>query len=147
MWRLTLGLGLQFCALEVLKGQLLALRPTVPRMPGVLCKRDPQSGRLQSSAAVLHMQTKASAAFSAMPAQQSQGSVLRLPDSWAGRLTAGESFWVGGLARGLAAVATCPVTVVKTQMEYAGYGTKHQVRSVLQGCVDPRSSLHRACTQ
>ena len=47
----------------------------------------------------------------------------------AGQLTAGESFWVGGLARTLAAVATCPVTVVKTQMEYAGYSVKHQVSS------------------
>ena len=42
-------------------------------------------------------------------------------------MTPGESFWVGGAARAVAAVATCPITVVKTQMEYAGYSVKHTV--------------------
>lgn len=34
----------------------------------------------------------------------------------------------GGAARTVAAIVTCPITVVKTQMEYAGHGVKHKVR-------------------
>jgi len=37
-----------------------------------------------------------------------------------GQLSAGQAFMSGGLSRGVAAAVTCPVTVVKTRMEYVG---------------------------
>ena len=35
-----------------------------------------------------------------------------------GRLTPFQAFMSGGISRGIAAAVTCPVTVVKTRMEY-----------------------------
>ena len=43
------------------------------------------------------------------------------------QLSSWESFVTGGIARSVASVVTCPITVVKTQMEYAGHGVKHKV--------------------
>ena len=37
-----------------------------------------------------------------------------------GELSSGQAFLSGGLSRALAAAVTCPVTVVKTRMEYVG---------------------------
>ncbi len=37
-----------------------------------------------------------------------------------GQLSAAQAFFSGGLSRGVAAAVTCPVTVVKTRMEYVG---------------------------
>lgn len=50
--------------------------------------------------------------------QRSRKSALQL-NSW-------EAFLAGGAARTVAAIVTCPITVVKTQMEYAGHGVKHK---------------------
>ena len=47
----------------------------------------------------------------------------------AGRLTKTEAFLAGGAARAVAAAATCPVTVVKTRMEYTGSGVNYTVRA------------------
>lgn len=44
------------------------------------------------------------------------------------QLSSMESFVVGGLARTIAAVVTCPITVVKTQMEYTGSSVRHRVQ-------------------
>lgn len=38
------------------------------------------------------------------------------------KLTATDAFLVGGLSRAVAATALCPVTLVKTRMEYGGPG-------------------------
>ena len=37
-------------------------------------------------------------------------------------MSAGDAFLVGGLSRAIAATALCPVTLVKTRMEYGGAG-------------------------
>ena len=50
---------------------------------------------------------------------------------------------MGGAARALAAVATCPITVVKTQMEYVGYNVKHTV-SWRPHCASPCASSQGA---
>eukprot|EP00884_Botryococcus_braunii_P020980 jgi/Botrbrau1/7566/Bobra.0159s0016.1 len=42
------------------------------------------------------------------------------------QLTAAEAFITGSGARALATVCTCPVTVVKTRMEYGSYGVKYR---------------------
>lgn len=41
------------------------------------------------------------------------------------KLTATDAFFVGGLSRALAATCLCPVTLVKTRMEYGGPGNVH----------------------
>lgn len=53
-----------------------------------------------------------------------------------GQLSAAQAFCSGGLSRGVAAAVTCPVTVVKTRMEYVGIagvqyrGTVHALRTI-----------------
>ncbi|DBA86103.1 TPA: hypothetical protein ACH3X1_005622 [Trebouxia sp. C0004] len=53
-----------------------------------------------------------------------------------GHLSAAQAFCSGGLSRGVAAAVTCPVTVVKTRMEYVGTsgvqyrGTVHALRTI-----------------
>ncbi|DBB10115.1 TPA: hypothetical protein ACH3X3_001699 [Trebouxia sp. C0006] len=53
-----------------------------------------------------------------------------------GQLSAAQAFFSGGLSRGIAAAVTCPVTVVKTRMEYVGTsgvqyrGTVHALRTI-----------------
>lgn len=44
-----------------------------------------------------------------------------------GKLTKFEAFFCGGLARTVAAAATCPFTLVKTRMEFTGGGQSGQV--------------------
>ena len=46
------------------------------------------------------------------------------------KLTKFEAFLSGGLARTVAAAATCPFTLVKTRMEYTGGGRPVQVGPV-----------------
>jgi len=46
------------------------------------------------------------------------------------KLTKFEAFVSGGLARTVAAAATCPFTLVKTRMEYTGGGRPVQVGPV-----------------
>ena len=46
----------------------------------------------------------------------------RQPD---GKLTSMDAFVAGGLSRAGAAIISCPVTVVKTRMEYGGPGGTH----------------------
>lgn len=70
VWRLSLGAGLHFTALDALKTAIEARRP-------------------------------------------------------GHKLTATDAFFVGGLSRALAATCLCPVTLVKTRMEYGGPGNVH----------------------
>ena len=54
----------------------------------------------------------------------------RHPD---GKLTSTDAFIAGGLSRAGAAIISCPVTVVKTRMEYGGSGgIQYKVLSVTQ---------------
>ncbi|CAL8469258.1 g8799 [Coccomyxa elongata] len=60
---------------------------------------------------------------------------LHLNDKQGQKLTKAEAFLAGGVARAAAAAATCPFTVVKTRMEYAGSrvqytGTLSALRSI-----------------
>ena len=45
----------------------------------------------------------------------------------ADKLTKPEAFFTGGFARATAAAVTCPFTVVKTRMEYAGSSVQYTV--------------------
>ena len=64
------------------------------------------------------------------------------------RLTKLEAFLSGGLARAVAAAATCPFTVVKTRMEFTGSGQPVQVgRAGTQSSSAPLGVLQHACSE
>lgn len=51
-----------------------------------------------------------------------------------GELSSGQAFLSGGLSRALAAAVTCPVTVVKTRMEYVGASSIRYKASLAATC-------------
>ena len=64
------------------------------------------------------------------------------------RLTKLEAFLSGGLARAVAAAATCPFTVVKTRMEFTGSGQPVQVgRASTESCNAPFKQLQHTSTE
>ena len=66
------------------------------------------------------------------------GLERRRPD---GKLTSMDAFIAGGLSRAGAAIISCPVTVVKTRMEYGGPGGTHYKVSVSRCAATPRMDL------
>ncbi len=54
-------------------------------------------------------------------------SLMHADDKQGQKLTKAEAFLAGGVARAAAAAATCPFTVVKTRMEYAGSSVQYTV--------------------
>ncbi len=54
-------------------------------------------------------------------------TLVHADDKQGQKLTKAEAFLAGGVARAAAAAATCPFTVVKTRMEYAGSRVQYTV--------------------
>ena len=84
------------------------------------------------------------------PGKQNRGSERRrlCTGRHPERLTKLEAFLSGGLARTVAAAATCPFTVVKTRMEFTGSGQPVQVgRASTESCHAPLGVLQNTCSE
>ena len=135
IWRLSVGLGLQMSVLEGLKEGFarMHMRSHLGDA-GVAGAALPstRSGRVQECKAMLGIKYTGQERFTFCA-----GPGASAPQ----RLTKAEAFLAGGLARGVAAAATCPVTVVKTRMEYGGGTAVYKVPTLPGSSVaSPKSS-------
>lgn len=124
--RLSVGLGLQMCVLESLK-EAFRWRHVGLAEEGTGTQKRPGLVVLLHSFSIYIEPEKTMCILRECICRSCQESHPCSAGHSPGKLTKLEAFLCGGLARTVAAAATCPFTLVKTRMEYTGGSQPGQV--------------------